>query len=35
VHRNEKGETIITVVSDDNFSVIERNLLLQFAVVGE
>ena len=35
VHRAAGGETIITLVSDDNFSVIERNLLLQFAVVGE
>lgn len=35
VHRNAAGETIITLVSDDNFSVIQRNLLLQFAVVGE
>ncbi|HXZ23015.1 MAG TPA: esterase-like activity of phytase family protein [Pseudolabrys sp.] len=35
VHRDAQGETIITLVSDDNFSIIERNLLLQFAVVGE
>jgi hypothetical protein len=35
VHRNARGETIITMVSDDNFSFIQRNLLLQFAVVGE
>jgi len=35
VHRDAHGETIITLVSDDNFSVIERSLLLQFAVVGE
>jgi hypothetical protein len=35
VHRNARGETIITLVSDDNFSFIQRNLLLQFAVVGE
>jgi hypothetical protein len=35
VHRNAAGETIITLVSDDNFSVIQRNLLLQFALVGE
>ncbi|MGH6726940.1 MAG: esterase-like activity of phytase family protein [Pseudolabrys sp.] len=33
VHTNAAGETIITLVSDDNFSVIERNLLLQFALV--
>lgn len=35
VHRNARDETIITLVSDDNFSAIERNLLLQFALVGE
>ena len=35
VHRNAAGETIITLVSDDNFSAIQRNLLLQFALVGE
>jgi hypothetical protein len=35
IHRNAKGETIITLVSDDNFSVLQRNLLLQFALVGE
>ena len=35
IHRNAAGETIITLVSDDNFSVLQRNLLLQFALVGE
>jgi hypothetical protein len=35
VHRNSEGETIITLVSDDNFSPLQRNLLLQFALVGE
>jgi hypothetical protein len=35
VHKNAAGETIITLVSDDNFSTIQRNLLLQFALVGE
>jgi hypothetical protein len=35
VHRDAKGETVITLVSDDNFSVIQRNLLLQFTLVGE
>jgi hypothetical protein len=34
VHRSATGETIITLVSDDNFSVIQRNLLLQFTLVG-
>jgi hypothetical protein len=35
IHRNAGGEIIITLVSDDNFSVLQRNLLLQFALVGE
>jgi hypothetical protein len=35
IHRTAGGETIITIVSDDNFSVLQRNLLLQFAVVEE
>ncbi len=35
VHRNSAGEAILTLVSDDNFSIIQRNLLLQFAIVGE
>ena len=35
VNRNAAGETIITLVSDDNFSVLQRNLVLQFAIVGE
>jgi hypothetical protein len=35
VHRNGSGETILTLVSDDNFSVFQRTLLLQFALVGE
>jgi hypothetical protein len=35
VHRNSAGDAIITLISDDNFSIIQRNLLLQFSVVGE
>ena len=35
VHRNARNETIVTLVSDDNFSFLQRNLLLQFALVGE
>jgi hypothetical protein len=35
VHRNARNETVITLVSDNNFSVIQRNLLLQFTLVGE
>jgi hypothetical protein len=33
VHRNAAGETILTLVSDDNFSAVQRNLLLQFKLV--
>ena len=35
VSRNAAGETVVTLVSDDNFSVIQRNLLLQFTLMGE
>jgi hypothetical protein len=35
LHRTSHGETVLTLVSDDNFSIIQRNLLLQFAIVGE
>lgn len=31
VHRNGEGETIVTIVSDNNFSFLQRTLLLQFA----
>jgi hypothetical protein len=34
-HVGPGGETILTMVSDDNFSMIQRTLLLQFALVGE
>jgi hypothetical protein len=32
VHKNAAGETIITLISDDNFSPIQRTILLQFAL---
>jgi hypothetical protein len=32
-HVTGEGETVITMVSDDNFSMIQRNLLLQFTLV--
>jgi hypothetical protein len=35
VHRDAVGETVITLVSDDNFSVLQRNLLLQFTLIGD
>jgi hypothetical protein len=35
VHRTAAGELVLTLISDDNFSPIQRNLLLQFTLVGE
>jgi len=32
-HRAENGETILTLISDDNFSFLQRTLLLQFALI--
>ncbi len=32
-HVTEQGETVLTLISDDNFSVIQRTLLLQFTLV--
>lgn len=34
VHKASNGETILTVISDDNFHFLQRNLLLQFALVN-
>lgn len=33
-HVTEQGETVLTMVSDDNFSMIQRTLLLQFTLAG-
>ncbi len=33
VHRSPQGDTIVTLVSDDNFNPIQRNILLQFKLV--
>lgn len=33
VHRSPQGDTIVTLVSDDNFNVLQRNLLLQFKLI--
>jgi hypothetical protein len=33
VHRASTGETVLTLMSDDNFSPIQRTLLLQFTLV--
>jgi hypothetical protein len=35
VHRNAAGETILTVMSDDNFSPLQRTLLLRFALIED
>ena len=32
VHRTANGETVLTMVSDDNFSIIQRTILLQFTL---
>ena len=32
-HVTDEGDTVLTLISDDNFSVIQRNLLLQFTLV--
>ncbi|WP_424628540.1 esterase-like activity of phytase family protein [Bradyrhizobium sp. SYSU BS000235] len=34
-HVAENGDTVVTMISDDNFSVIQRTLLLQFTLVEE
>lgn len=34
VHRAGNGDIVLTLVSDDNFSVIQRTLLLQFTLLG-
>lgn len=33
IHRNVSGETILTLMSDNNFSALQRTLLLRFAVL--
>jgi len=33
-HVTPEGDTVLTMVSDDNFSLIQRTLLLQFTLVG-
>jgi hypothetical protein len=34
-HTAANGDVVLTMVSDDNFSMIQRTLLLQFTLVGE
>src|SRR5262249_50865421 len=35
VHRTADGDVLFTLVSDDNFSVLQRTILLQFKLVDE
>jgi hypothetical protein len=35
VHRAANGETVLTLVSDDNFSIIQRTILLQFTLLDK
>lgn len=35
VHRDGNGDTVVTMVSDDNFSVLQRTLLLQFTLIED
>jgi hypothetical protein len=35
VHRTAEGELILTLVSDDNFSMLQRTILLQFRLMDE
>ena len=35
VHRTAAGDTVLTLVSDDNFSPIQRTVLLQFTLMSE
>jgi hypothetical protein len=32
VHRSARGDTVLTMISDDNFSALQRTLLLQFTL---
>jgi hypothetical protein len=35
LHRSASGETIVTLISDNNFSVLQRTLLLEFALAED
>lgn len=35
VHRDARGETVLTLISDDNFSALQRTLLLQFTLAEQ
>jgi hypothetical protein len=34
-HRGPDGATILTMISDDNFSILQRTILLQFRLIDE
>ncbi len=35
IHRDAAGQTLFTLISDDNFSILQRTILLQFAWMGD
>jgi hypothetical protein len=35
VHVDTNGDTVLTLISDDNFSILQRTVLLQFKLVDE
>lgn len=35
IHRTTGGETVLTLISDDNFSILQRTLLLQFTLAED
>jgi hypothetical protein len=36
VHRGARGETVVSLISDDNFnSFLQRTVFLQFTLLGE
>ncbi len=35
IHRSASGETVLTFISDDNFSIIQRTILLQFTLLDK
>jgi hypothetical protein len=35
IHRDAGGQTLFTLISDDNFSILQRTVLLQFAWMGD
>lgn len=35
LHRDKAGDTVLTMISDDNFSFVQRTILLQFTLLGE